>query len=196
MQANLGDWYKNYYFDRMFPSRHVYRDEPETQSDNIVQFPVEKLKRHTSILYLAGPIAGCSLEEAKGWREIVKTNLNPNISCINPIRNTKEWDKNGTASIEGQSDCPTVATRALAVRSYMDVRRSNGIFCYLPKFMNERRPSVGTIMEIAYGHALGIPTLLVTDDDYFKRHPLMQECVGWNVNTIEEGIYVANTIFG
>jgi len=146
-------------------------------------------------LYLAGPIAGTTLVEATSWRDYVTQRLVSPIEGLSPIRNHKEWEGKERVEVQATANDATVRDKSLAIRSFMDARRSAGVFAFLPKAMNERRPSYGTILEMAVAYAAGNYTILVTDDPYLKAHPLVQEMVGWNADTLDEGIYVANTIF-
>ena len=48
------------------------------------------------------------------------------------------------------------------------------VFAYLPKGVNDRRPSYGTIFEISYGHALNKEIAIISDDEFVHNHPVMK----------------------
>ena len=68
------------------------------------------------------------------------------------------------------------------------------ILVYLPKEMNERRPSWGTSIEIGWASAHDKPIVLVTDDANLATHPLVRESVGWIVPDLDTGIQVVNSV--
>lgn len=164
--------------------------------DKVASAFVKQTEREPVLLYLVGPIAGTTLKEAVSWRDYVTARLISPIKALSPIRNHKEWENKERGEVQATTKDATVRDKALAVRSFMDAKRAAGIFAYLPKELNERRPSYGSISEMAIAYANGNYTILVTDDPYLKAHPLVQETVGWNADSLDEGIYVANTIFG
>ena len=53
------------------------------------------------------------------------------------------------------------------------------ILAYLPRELNERRPSYGTVIEIGWAIGLRKPIIVVTDDDYLSEHPLIKAKSNW-----------------
>ena len=53
------------------------------------------------------------------------------------------------------------------------------VLAYLPKEINARRPSYGTVIEIGWAIAMRKPLLLVTDDPLVRDHPLIVANVPW-----------------
>ena len=152
-------------------------------------------------IYLAGPIGGCSYDEATDWRDEIVTLLSPGIVGISPMR-IKEWCKNipeilvdGYEKAAGPQFLISGESHAIRTRDYYDVGHCDMIFAYLPKFLNERRPSWGTAIEIGWASAQRKPIVLVTDDDYLATHPLARESVGWIVPTLAVGAEVVNSVF-
>lgn len=154
-------------------------------------------------VYLAGPIAGCNYEEAVTWREFVTSRLTPGINGISPMRR-KEWCQrvNKITSVDQYKSVTseeefliTGESHAIRTRDFHDVRACDMLFAYLPKELNERRPSWGTSVEIGWASAHQKPIVLVTDDDNLAAHPLIRESVGWIVPTLDLGVAVVNSIF-
>lgn len=97
-------------------------------------------------MYLAGPINGCTDEEAFGWRRDIKKELaQQQIEWIDPL------DRD---------------FRGKEVLNYMDIvendleaiRKSDIVLAYLWK---ENQPYFGTSMEIMYAHMIGVPVVSV-----------------------------------
>ena len=54
-----------------------------------------------------------------------------------------------------------------------NVERCDVVFAHLPKAINERRASYGTIFEISYGYALKKRIMIISDDEFVHKHPVM-----------------------
>lgn len=150
-------------------------------------------------IYLAGPIAGCNYGEATEWRGYVKSRLAPNIIGISPMRDKSHLDNGGMISGDAKdySDQLLSSQRAIVGRDKYDATHCDGILAYLPREMNERRPSIGTIIEIgAASWGKEIPVVLVTDDTYYANHPLMMDCCNWIVPNLDDAVTVVNSVFG
>ena len=62
--------------------------------------------------------------------------------------------------------------------------------------MNDRRPSIGTIIEIGWAIGLRKPLIVVSDDDYVMEHPLIEHNASWLFGEIDEAIEVIHGLFG
>ena len=155
-------------------------------------------------VYLAGPIAGCSFKEATDWRAAVSSEFLPGIIGVSPMR-LKDWCQRTPkiTDVEQYEKITSEAeflisgeSHAIRARDHFDVRNVDMMFTFLPKDLNERRPSWGTSIEIGWGSAIGKPIVLVTDDENLAAHPLVRESVGWIVPSLELGIAVVNSVLG
>jgi len=153
-------------------------------------------------VYLAGPIAGATYEEATDWRQSVADQFSPGIIGVSPMR-LKEWCERIPVirDIEQYKAMTTKEeflisgeSHAIRTRDYHDVSAVDMVFVYLPKEMNERRPSWGTSIEIGWASVHHKPIVLVTDDDNLANHPLVRESVGWIVPDLELGVQVVNSV--
>ena len=50
--------------------------------------------------------------------------------------------------------------------------------------------SVGTLIELAWAHALGKSTILVTDYPFLLEHPVVQANASWILGTLDEAVEV------
>ena len=111
-------------------------------------------------VYLAGPIENCTSKEISQWREECSAAFLENIVAINPYR------------AEFESSYAETKKRIM-MKNYMDTQACDLILAYLPKEINDRRPSYGTVFEIAWGYSLQKPVVIVSDDDKVHNHPLL-----------------------
>lgn len=140
-------------------------------------------------VYLAGSIAGCNIAEANDWRTRAIEELNDcGIVGISPLR---------CEPIEGERfatgfDNPKDSTGAgIAAKNLHDTQRCDIVLVYIQRELNERRASYGSVIELAWAHALDKTVILVTDDPALYQHPVVVACAGWVLNDIDDGIRVA-----
>lgn len=93
-----------------------------------------------SSIYLCGPINGCTDEECKDWRELVKA-IWPG-TCIDPMRR----DYRGR-----EAD----SVREIVELDKIDVSKADAILVSCDK------PSWGTAMEVIYAWQIGKPVVVV-----------------------------------
>ena len=67
---------------------------------------------------------------------------------------------------------------------------------YLPKEMNDRRPSIGTIIEIGWSIGLKKPLIVVSDDKQIMEHPLIKCNAAWRLKELDEAVEVIIGLFG
>jgi nucleoside 2-deoxyribosyltransferase len=95
------------------------------------------------LIYLAGPINGCTDEECKDWREYVKTQLGEENTLDPMRRDYRGIEKNNfEAIVEGDK---------------ADIDESTVML------VNYDKPSVGTSMEILYAWERGKKVIIVVD---------------------------------
>jgi nucleoside 2-deoxyribosyltransferase len=100
------------------------------------------------IVYLGGPINGCTDEEANGWRDEVKAVLDAKgIEWIDPM----------DRDYRGRELEPGVAEE-IVENDKLDIRASDTMLMNCPK------PSVGTSMEILFGYEIGNEVLIVVPE--------------------------------
>lgn len=140
-------------------------------------------------VYLAGPIGGCDAAEAQEWRAYAERVLDgSNIQGISPLRCEPIM---GERYSNHNADPMFGTMRAIGSKNVFDVRNCDLTLVYLPRNLNERKPSYGSIIELAWAHILGKPVILVTDDPTLVDHPVVNACAGWVLGTLDEGLEVA-----
>ena len=146
-------------------------------------------------IYLAGPIAGCTEEEATGWRDYVVSMLPHGIVGISPLR-CEPLKEGMTYTEDGASPKMWSDPRAIATKNWLDTESCDLVLAYLPKEMNDRRPSIGTIIEIGWAIGLRKPLIVVSDDEYLMNHPLIQRNASWRLDNLPDAVEVITGLFG
>lgn len=137
-------------------------------------------------VYLAGPIAGTTEDEANGWRHDVAERLKAaGMKPISPLR--REPSINGRYELS-YGDPLYGTPKAIASKNEFDVRSCDWVIAYLPKVLNDRRPSYGTVGEIAMAYMIGKPVVLVTDDPRLADHPLVQLWARWILSSLDQAV--------
>ena len=146
-------------------------------------------------IYLAGPIAGLTEEEATTWRHDVNFMLPDNIIGISPLR--CEPVKPGmTYTTPGAVDKMWSDPRAINAKNWLDTESADIVLAYLPKEMNDRRPSIGTIIEIGWTLGLKKPLIVVSDDKQMLDHSLIECNAAWRLDNLDDAVEVIIGLFG
>lgn len=120
-------------------------------------------------LYLAGPINGCTDDEARGWRTAVKAHLSGLYEFLDPMDRDYRGNERGHAQDIVQGDLAEIA-RCDAV------------------LWNRWKASEGSSMEMPYARMLGKPVYLISSDydlspwvEYHTivRFPTVEVACGW-----------------
>jgi len=150
-----------------------------------------------SFIYLVGPIAGCDVGEAKNWRDDIRTLLPENVIGVDPLRCEEHvggrYD-DVDAWLTGDPRFNTA--EAIAAKNEFDTRSCDMVLAYMPKSLNERRPSYGSVVELAWAHMLGKPVILVSDDPYLMSHPLIKHVTSWRLPTFDMALDVISGVLG
>lgn len=100
-----------------------------------------------AVIYLCGPINGCTDAEANDWRSLVKSLL-PEYECLDPMRR----DYRGREHEDG-------IAAEIVNGDTQDVKACDVLLAFCPK------PSVGTSMEILFGnYILGKAVLTIVPE--------------------------------
>jgi len=146
------------------------------------------------IVYLAGPIAGCTEKEANDWRYYVQGNLPVGITGISPLR-CEPLEPGMRYTEEGATSKMWCDPRAIATKNWLDTEAADVVLSYLPKEMNDRRPSVGTIIEIGWAIGMRKPLIMVSDDEYIMNHALIKHHASWRLDNLDDAIDVIIGLF-
>ncbi len=157
------------------------------------------------IVYLAGPINGCTNGEANDWRNDASTRLaSVGITGISPLRcEPLVGDRYGTDYPDPRFGTPN----AIASKNKFDVANCDMMLAYFPPeeiprwwekvWFNAtvadvpyKWPSVGTIWELGMARMAGKMTIVVCQNTILAKHPVLRTA-DWLLDTLEEGLDVA-----
>lgn len=145
-------------------------------------------------IYLAGPIAGCDKGEANDWRNDIKSRLIDGIVGISPLRCEPKIKEKYKLSYAEDTRFGTPA--AISGKNKLDTISCDLLLAYLPREINKRRPSYGTVWELGWASEMGKPIILVTDDPYVAKHPLFTENIAWIVDNFDDALDIIHGLFG
>ena len=93
---------------------------------------------------------------------------------------------------ENNADCLVdqlmSSNRGIMVRDYYDCHRSDLI---VANFIGATRVSIGTVMELAWAWHSKIPTIVIIDDDNLHHHCMLDECMSYRVQNLEQAAKAA-----
>lgn len=126
------------------------------------------------LLYLSGPMGGCSFKDMREWRAYVATRLDSDtLKCIDPTRSF------------GEGVIPKETPKWINRRDYYDCVNAQ---CLLVNFKGMKTLSIGTIMEIAWAYQKQIHVVCVCDQEGPQNHPMLDDSITHVVYTLDEGI--------
>ncbi len=152
-----------------------------------------------SLVYLAGGIAGLTGIEARDWRYKAKTKLEDyNIQVRNPMREKSSLKAQDVISgnFNDYKDRGLFYTsKAIMTRDFNDVKQADALLINL---LGATKPSLGTIMELAWAFAFQKPAVVCIEEsgNPHDNHPMIHEAMGFRVTTLEEGIHAVAVILG
>jgi len=157
--------------------------------------------RGKPLVYLAGPIAGCTYGEAVDWRGVAMVGLAlREVEALNPMRAkdalaSSYVDRIGNSFHAYKHMGPFYTAKGIMTRDHTDVLRADAL---LVNLLGTARPSLGTVMELAWAYAYRKPAVVVIEreNNPHDNHPMIHEAIGFRVETLEEGIDAVATILG
>ncbi len=143
------------------------------------------------LVYLAGGIAGLSGADATDWR-INAGNLLwlREIEVLNPMRAKValgEQSRIATDFREYADRGVFFTSRGIMTRDFNDVKRCDAL---LVNLLGLEKPSLGTIMELAWAYALQKPAVVAIEanGNPHDGHPMIHEATPFRVTTLDEAI--------
>lgn len=144
-------------------------------------------------VYLAGPITGLTYDEGNAWRLEAKAALGAHgIEAYSPMR-AKEYLRSQGVLSGSYSDGLFSTARNIMTRDYDDCTKADLILCNL---LGSTKPSLGTVMEIAWAFAFRVPLVVIMEKEGNPHdgHPMIAESIGFRVDNVKDGILVATGI--
>lgn len=102
------------------------------------------------LLYLAGPIAGCTYGECTDWRKYVVSKLPPHIHALSPMRG-KEF-LSAHPMIQGEhAENPLCRQAGITCRDRSDIMRADAVLFNL---LGAKTVSIGTVHRVRLGRRI------------------------------------------
>jgi nucleoside 2-deoxyribosyltransferase len=142
------------------------------------------------LIYLPGPITGCTQSEASDWRAWPAAELNRHgTGCISPTRGQEAVERFGSGS---ELSGPQTCARVLQWRSRFDVERADGLLMCL---LGAVEISAGSAYEAGLADAWGKPVVVVMNKGNVNWKLMLAEGATIVVPTIEQGVEVMVSFF-
>ena len=146
----------------------------------------------SKLVYLAGPIAHLTYEEAQGWRDdAIAVLANSGIIGRSPLRGKEFLANVGKIGIKEFQD-PMASDRGIIARDRYDVETADVM---LANLLGAKACSPGTPAE--YGWADAYHTIVITvmeNEGSPYDHPFIRGLSGYRVETLEEGLEICRLI--
>lgn len=144
----------------------------------------------SNLVYLAGPISGCSFTDCTDWRKYVMDNVSEYIHTISPLRGKEHLAKENKIADSYEKDY-LASARGINCRDYWDVQRCSIVFV---NFLGATKVSIGTVMEIAWARAFNKPVICVMEEDNVHQHSMLGFACGYIVPTLEIGLEILEAL--
>ncbi len=151
----------------------------------------------SKLVYLAGPIDGCTYEGCTSWREYAIKELNKEgITGLSPMR-AKEFLKQHPLLTDEVHEHVLITDAGITTRDMWDVRRADAILFNL---LDAKKVSIGTMVEYGWASAFNKPIITVIEKrEHSKRnvheHTMIRRLTAYRVETLENGLAVAKSLF-
>jgi nucleoside 2-deoxyribosyltransferase len=157
------------------------------------------MSHHNGRVYLAGPIAGVSGDEAIDWRvDTLAVFRSLGIGVRDPMRAKhalKTMDTISRTFHDYENKGVFFTSRGIMTRDFNDVKQSDVL---LVNLLGAKTPSLGTIMELAWAFALQKPCVVAIEKtgNPHDNHPMIHEAISFRVETLDEAIRSVAVILG
>jgi nucleoside 2-deoxyribosyltransferase len=167
----------------------------------------ERTMTTTKRVYLAGPIAGLTYEEATySWREKVINQLGGmyylgedndvaeavNVQCYTPMRGKIFLKGTGTViGKQGYEDHPMSSMQGIIGRDRNDVMNADLVFMNVH---GAKAVSIGTTVELGWADAFRKPIVLILDKGGMHDHAFYKGLATYVCDSLEQGIECAKAL--
>ena len=143
---------------------------------------------NTYTIYMAGPIKGLAYAPATGWRlKLMDLMAGYNVECLDPLRGKHDL-KSETSIDDIEYDTPLSSPKGIYVRDRFDALRCDLL---LVNLLGAEKPSLGSVMEIAWADALHTPIILVMEPGNIHEHAMVLGACGFRAQCLEEAAAIA-----
>lgn len=147
-----------------------------------------------SLVYLCGPISGLDYQGAVGWRDEFKKYLVEGIDTLSPMRGKGYLTNEKYLAERGYDEHVMSSAKGITVRDRYDTMRADFI---VANFLGATRVSIGSMIELGWADSLRIPIVAIMEKKgNVHDHGMVNEIIGFQVQTVEEAAQVVNVALG
>jgi len=139
------------------------------------------------LIYLAGPIAGCTYDKCTDWRKHVASQLPPNIQVLSPMRGKEFLASLPVIQGEHQEN-PLCRQAGITCRDRSDIMRADAVLFNL---LGAEKVSIGTCIEFGWADAFRKPIILAMEKGNVHDHMIVRGVSGFVVDDLDEAIALA-----
>jgi len=147
----------------------------------------------SKLVYLAGPIDGCTYEGCTSWRNYAIEDLRKDrITGLSPMR-AKDFLKIHPKILDGLQKHVLTTDKGITTRDKWDVRQSDAVLFNL---LNAKKVTIGTMIEYGWASAYDKPIITVIEKEgNIHEHCIVRGLTGFRVETLEEGLGIVRALF-
>ena len=148
------------------------------------------------LVYLAGPISGCSYRECTNWRQGVIADLrDAGITGLSPMR-AKEYLASLTNISSDGRDYAHFGSmslpRGVTTRDRFDTQRADVV---LVNLIGATSVSIGTMIELGWADSVRTPIVCAIEEKGNPHeHMIVSELIGFRVPTLEDAVAMCKAI--
>jgi nucleoside 2-deoxyribosyltransferase len=146
------------------------------------------------LVYLAGPIDGCTYESCTNWREdAIQQLAKDGITGLSPMR-AKEFLKIHQKIIDKiHNNHPLTSDSGITTRDIWDVRRCDAILFNL---LGAEKVSIGTMIEYGWASAFNKPIITIIEKEgNIHEHSIVRQLSGYRIDNLESGLNIIRALF-
>ena len=144
-----------------------------------------------NLVYLAGPIGGCTYEGCVTWRDYAKQQLaDVGLIGLSPMR-AKEFLKNEINIDDREYTHPVATPQGISCRDEWDCTRSDIVLLNL---LGATKVSIGSMIEVGMARVARVPMIVVMEPGGIHEHVMMKVYPGFRVETLDDGIDIAKAL--
>lgn len=142
------------------------------------------------LLYLAGPIAGCTFGECTDWRKYAAAKLPAHIHAVSPMRGKEFLAKKMKKKVLGgeYAESPLCLVPGVTCRDRNDVFRADAV---LVNLRGAKKVSIGTMIELGWADAYRRPIILVMERGNVHENLLVRGVSGFIVDNLDDAVAIA-----
>jgi hypothetical protein len=139
------------------------------------------------IIYLSGPITGCSSERAGEWRRYVRERLAPGLIAIDPMRDGVDFSAVSEHHLDDSARLQNLLHgKEILERNRMDIARCDLV---LANFLGAQRISIGAVGELFWADAFRKLVIVVREADHnLHDHGLINAIAMRTFETLDSAI--------